>query len=146
MATVFDVPGNVLISKVKDELKKIEQLKPPVWSKFVKTGSAKKKPPETDEFWYWRGASILRQLYISGKPVGVQRLRTKYGSKNDKGRKPARFRKSGGSIIRKLFQQLETAGLVKKSTEQGKKGRSLTPKGKSILDKEASRISKESKK
>jgi small subunit ribosomal protein S19e len=146
MATVFDVPGNELIPKVKDELKKIEQLKPLIWSKFVKTGSAKKKPPENDEFWYWRAASMLRQLYIQGKPVGIQRLRTKYGSKNDKGRKPARFRKCGGSIIRKLLQQLETAGLVKKSTEQGKKGRILTPKGKSLLDKEAAKISKEYKK
>lgn len=146
MTTVFDVPGNILISKLKDELKKIEQIKPTEWSKFVKTSSAKKKPPESDEFWYWRAASIMRQLYMNGKPTGIQRLRTKYGSKNDKGSRPGRFRRAGGSIIRKLLQQLEKAGLVKKSNEEGKRGRLLTPKGKSMLDKEAARISKEFKK
>ena len=146
MTTVFDIQGNLLVSKLKDELKKIGQLKPPAWAKFAKTGVAKKKPPENDDFWYWRAASILRQLYIAGRPVGVQRLRTRYGSKNDKGRKPARFKKAGGSIIREVLQQLETAGLVKKSLDEGKKGRLLTPKGKSMLDKEAAKVSKEFKK
>jgi len=146
MTTVFDVPGSLLVSRLKDELKKNEQIKPPTWSKFVKTSSAKKKPPETDDFWYWRAASLLRQLYIRGKPIGVQRLRTKYGSKNDKGSRPGKFRESGGSILRKMFQQLEIAGLVKKSMEAGKKGRLLTPKGKSLLDKEAAKISRELKK
>jgi len=146
MVSVFDIPGDKLISSLKEELKKIPQVKPPEWSKFVKTSCAKVKPPENDEFWYIRTASILRQLYIRGKPTGVQRLRTKYGSKKEKGAKPASFQRAGGSIIREILQQLDAAGLTKKVTESGRKGRAITPKGKSLLDKQAAKISRESKK
>jgi small subunit ribosomal protein S19e len=144
MTSVFDVPASELVTRLKDELKKVEQIKPPEWSKFVKTGISRKKPPEQDDFWYWRAASILRQLYVRGKPIGTQRLRVKYGGKDDTGSKPKHFSRAGGSVIRKILQQLETAGLVKKSTES-KKGRLLTPKGKSFLDKEAANLARAKK-
>lgn len=145
MVSVFDVPGTPLVQKLKEELKKVEQIKPPEWAKFVKTGISREKPPEQDDFWYIRAASILRQIYIKGSPVGVQRLRTKYGGLKDKGRKPPHFAKAGGSIIRKILQQLEAAGFVKKSTES-KKGRIITPKGKSFVDKTVAQLVKELKK
>jgi len=84
MATVFDVNPHQLIGKLKEELKKTDAIKAPEWAKFVKTGSMKNKPPEQDDFWYIRAASILRQLYIQGRPLGVQRLRVKYGGKKKK--------------------------------------------------------------
>lgn len=145
MATIFDVPADKLIERAKEGLKKVDAIKPLPWSRFTKTAVAKNKPPEQEDFWYIRAAGIMRQLYKMGTPVGVQRLRTKYGTSIRTLRRPTHFRKGSGSILRKILQQLETAGFVKKITVDGKKGRTLTPKGKSYLDKYAAAIVKESK-
>jgi small subunit ribosomal protein S19e len=53
--------------------------------------------------------------------------------------RPERTRKAGGAIIRKILQQLEQAGLVAKT----KQGRVLTPEGRSLLDRIASKIARE---
>jgi len=49
------------------------------------------------------------------------------------------FKKGSGSIQRKIFQQLEKAGLVQKTV----KGRILTAKGISLLDKIAYEVFQE---
>ena len=130
MVSVLEVPADKLIEKLKEELKKFENIKPPLWAKIVKSGRNKERPPEQDDFWFVRAASILRRLYIDG-PVGVSRLRTYYGGRKERGVKPAKTYKASGSIIRKVLQQLEIEGLVSKE----KKGRILTPKGRSLIDK-----------
>jgi len=126
-----DVDPQKFIEVCKEELKKIEVIKPPEWAKFVKTGTHKKFPPEQEDWWYIRAASILRRIYLDG-PVGVERLRTYYGGRKDRGHKPEKFKKGSGSIIRKCLQQLEAAGLVKKS-EGTKKGRIVTEEGKKFI-------------
>ena len=55
----------------------------------------------------------MRQLYIKGV-IGVGKLRTRYGSRKDRGVRPARFKKSSGKILRVILQQAEKAGLVEK--------------------------------
>jgi ribosomal protein S19E (S16A) len=65
--------------------------------------------------------------------VGVERLRTRYGGRKNRGVRPARFRKSSGKIIRTILQQLEKAGLVETLKER-QFGRRLTPKGRNFLD------------
>ena len=77
MATVFDVNANELITRAKEELKKIEQIKPTEWAKYVKTGVSRERAPIQEDYWYIRAAAIMRQLYKMGIPTGVQRLRTK---------------------------------------------------------------------
>ncbi|MCD6467227.1 MAG: 30S ribosomal protein S19e [Methanomicrobia archaeon] len=129
MTTVYDVPADKLIGKLKGELKAMKEITPPEWAKFVKTSSSRERLPDQEDWWYIRAASILRKVYING-PVGVSRLRTVYGSKKNRGCKPERFRKAGGAIIRRILQQLEEAELVKNET-----GRVITPKGRSLLDK-----------
>lgn len=114
------------------ELKKMPEFKKPVWMDFVKTGLSKKRVPEDEDFWFKRGASILRQLYINGV-VGVERLRTRYGGRKNRGVRPARFKKSSGKIIRVLLQQAEKAGLVEKVADD-QFGRRLTKKGREFLD------------
>ncbi|MEM7819053.1 MAG: 30S ribosomal protein S19e [Candidatus Aenigmatarchaeota archaeon] len=137
MVTVRDVEAQKLIEKLKEELKKFEEIKPPAWSFFVKSGVHKERPPEQEDFWFIRAASILRRLYLNG-PVGVERLRTYYGGRKQRGTRPARFRKASGNIIRKILQQLEKAGLV----EKDKKGRKLSRKGISFLDRIAYEVKK----
>ncbi len=141
MVTVYDVPPDKLISALAEYLKKnVPEVKPPPWALFVKTaGPARERPPEDPDWWYVRCASLLRKLYIHG-PVGVERLRTAYGGRTKSRVKPEVFKKGGGSIIRKALQQLEKAGLVMKV--EGK-GRMLTPEGRSLLDRIATKVFRE---
>jgi small subunit ribosomal protein S19e len=129
MTTVFDVPADSLITRLKEELKKRNEIKPPAWAAFAKTGVHKQMPPEEPDWWFIRSAALLRRLYVDG-PVGVQRMRTAYGGKRDRGSSPYQFRKGSGSIVRKIFQQLEKAGLV----EKNKSGRRISAAGMSYLD------------
>ena len=82
-------------------------------------------------------------MYKIDKPIGVQRIRTKYGGKQQNMPKPAHFRKGAGGMIRKILQQLESAGLIEKIVLKDRKGRVLTPKGKSFVDKHAAALLKE---
>ncbi|MEM5773214.1 MAG: 30S ribosomal protein S19e [Candidatus Aenigmatarchaeota archaeon] len=118
-----------LVERLKEELKKLEEIKPPEWAKFAKSGVHKQRPPEQLDFWYIRAASVLRRIYVDG-PVGVERLRSYYGGRRKRGFFPQHFRKASGAIIRKILQQLEKAGLVEKT----KKGRKITAKGQKLLD------------
>jgi len=114
-------------------LREIKEFKVPEWATFVKSGASRKRPPVNEDFWYTRAASILRQLYIKGV-VGVGKLRTRYGSKKDRGGRPDEFRKASGKIIRLILQQAEKAGLAEQETKF-QHGRRLTEKGREFLDK-----------
>ncbi len=137
MVNVKFVPPQALIEEVAKYLKEnVEEVKPPEWAMYVKTGCHKERVPEDPDWWYKRCASLLRKLYLHG-PVGVERLRTAYGGRKDLGHRREHFRKAGGAIIRKALQQLEAAGLV---TKVEGKGRVLTPEGRSLLDRIAAKI------
>lgn len=139
MASVYDIEPNILIKKAAEKLKEISAVKEPIWARFVKTGVHKEKPPVELDWWHTRVAAVLRTVYIKG-PIGVQKLRTKYGGKKNRGVKPGKFFPASGSILRKSLQQLEKAGLIIYKKDGVKKGRIITPKGKSFLDKIASEI------
>ena len=138
MVTARDVPAAKLISKAKEELKKVSEIQPPAWMKFAKTGIHRERPPEQPDFWYIRSAAIMRKLYVNG-PVGVSRLRTNYGGRRRRGYKPAISMRAAGNAIRKILQQLEKAGFA----EKAKGGRKITAKGQKFLDKIAFEVSKE---
>jgi len=135
ITTVYDVPADMLIDGVKEELKNDKNLTPPQWATFAKTGSSREKAPDQNDWWYIRAASIMRKVYVYG-PVGVETLRVDYGGKKNRGVKPEKFRKSSGAIIRKIFAQLEKGGYIKKA----EKGRIISSQGMSLLDKKASEI------
>lgn len=141
MTHIKSVNTNELNKKAAEELKKQKLVQPTEWSKFVKTGHNKERLPDNQDWWYARSAAIL--LTISGRgPVGTQKLRTKFGGKKRRGHKPAHFYKASGSIIRKILQQLEKSELIKQTEKGVHKGRVLTPKGTSFLDKLAVQIAK----
>ncbi len=144
MPTMYDADAQELIIKVAEELKKVNEIKPPAWAPFVKTGVHKERPPVNADWWYIRAAAVLRTIYRLG-PIGVSKLRTKYGGKENKGYKPEHHHKGSGNIIRKILQQLEKAGFVKQAQKGVHKGRIMTGKGKSFLDKIATKIAKGSK-
>jgi small subunit ribosomal protein S19e len=132
MVTLYDVPADALIEAVAEELD--GRIEPPAWAEFTKTGTGRELPPQQDDFWYVRGASLLRKLAMDG-PKGIDRLSTEYGSKQ-RGTTRYRVAKASGSngskkIIRTILQQLEEEGLV--TTVKGE-GRRITPEGQSFLD------------
>jgi small subunit ribosomal protein S19e len=96
------------------------------------------------DWWHVRAAAVLRSVGRLG-PVGVSKLRGKYGGKKNRGHKPNQFQKGSGNIIRKVLQQLEAAKLIKQTKVGVHKGRVLTPEGHSLLDKAAVGIMKEQK-
>ncbi len=132
MVTALEVPADKLIQKVAEYLKEnIPQVKPPEWAFYVKTGAHKEKPPENPDWWHYRAASILRKLYKSSEPIGIETFRTIYGGRKNYGSAPEHFVKGSGSIVRKILQQLEQAKLVRKVRGRG---RTLTPQGRALLD------------
>jgi len=129
MTTLYDIPAELFIPRLAEELKKRKEIQPPAWAAFAKAGVHQQMPPEDPDWWFIRAASVLRRIYIDG-PVGVQRMRTAYGGKRDRGSSPFQFRKGGGSSLRKVLQQLEASGLVAKD----RTGRSLSVEGRKFLD------------
>ena len=140
MVSIYDVDPTELINKAAGKLKENEAIKPPFWASFAKTGTHKERPPVSQDWWYVRAASILRAIYKLG-PVGVSKLRTKYGGRKRRGYRTEHFYKGSGSIIRKILQQLEKAGYIKKVEKGLRKGRIVTPQGESLLEKTAVVIS-----
>ena len=130
--TIFSKDAQLFNIALAAALKDVKEISAPEWSFFVRTGVSKQRVPESPDFWYARSASILRQLYLHGV-VGVEKLRTRYGSRKDRGVRPAKFRKSSGKIIRLILQQAEKAGLVEK-VKDTQFGRRLTKKGRDFLD------------
>jgi small subunit ribosomal protein S19e len=134
MTTLYDVPPETLIEAVADRLTEESAVEEPDWLQFAKTGVDRELPPEQDEFWARRAASLLRKVAIDG-PVGVGSLRTEYGdAKQGSNRyrvRPRRQSEGSGNIIRTALQQLEEAGYV--DTAEGE-GRVITGEGQSLLD------------
>ncbi len=139
MASIYDVQPNDLIERTAVELAKMPEIAPPEWARFVKTGHFRQRPPIRQDWWYIRAAAVLRSVYKLG-PIGVSKLRTKYGGKKDRGHKPEHTYRAGGNILRKVLQQLEAAKLIKQGAVGVHKGRIITPKGISLLDKTATQI------
>lgn len=133
-SSVYELKADEYNTKLAEALKQIPEFKKPEWSLFVKSGVSKIKPPTDNDFWFKRAASILRQAYIR-KVVGVNRLRTRYGSKQNRGMRPEKFKKASGKMIRTMLQQAESAGLLEKYNISGKRaGRKLTVKGRELME------------
>jgi small subunit ribosomal protein S19e len=140
LTTPYDVPAYEFIEKLAKYLREnVDEVQPPAWASVAKTGTHVEKQPHDPNWWYIRSASILRKVYVHG-PLGLEKLRAEYGGRKDFGVKPEHAVKAGGSNIRKVLQQLEAAGLVQTTCPQG---RTMTPKGRKLLQEVAEDLQKE---
>ena len=139
MVKAYDIPADLFIERLAEQLKKDSKIEPPSWAQFVKTGSHAERVPQNRDWWYVRCASLLRKVYIHG-PIGLSDLKSVYGGRKKLGYPPAHHRDAGGAIIRKALQQLEGAGYVAKANG---KGRILTQDGMKRLDNLGKQIHKE---
>lgn len=134
MTTVYDVPAEELIEALIGVLEEEAEIEEPDWIAYTKSGANRELPPEQEQFWGRRTASLLRKVAVDG-PVGVGALQTEYGgSKQGSNRyqvRPKHSADGSGNVIRTALQQLEEAGYVE--TAEGE-GRKVTPDGQSLLD------------
>jgi len=135
MAKAYDVPADILIDKLSEILKG-EDIAAPSWVPFVKTGAHAEKPPQKNDWWYTRCASLLRKIYLHG-PVGVKDLRGMYGGAKAVGYGGAHHRDSGGAIIRTAIHNLEKLGYLDKV--EGK-GRTVSHEGMKKIDRASTEI------
>ncbi len=138
MNKIYELDAQEYNLKLAEALKEIPEFEAPEWVKFVKSSPSKERPIDEEDFWYKRAAGILKQVY-KRKFLGVNRLRTKYGSKKNRGSAPEKFVKAGGKIIRTILQQADTAGFTEiikpnKGVKSQRPGRALTEKGKNFLE------------
>jgi small subunit ribosomal protein S19e len=136
MANVFEADSGKLVDVAAAQLEE-KGIERPKYIDFVKSGAGRERIPTQKNFWYLRCASVLRQVYING-PIGVPALRTRFGNRKGHTMHRHHHMKASGSIITDAFVALEKQGLVKK----GKKGREITPAGKSFLDKIANGLTR----
>lgn len=140
LPTPYDVPAQPFIEKLAKYVKdNIDQVSPPQWTPYAKTSAHTTRQPQDPNWWYTRCASLLRKTYMK-EPIGVERLRAQYGGRKDRGVRPEHVTKGAGGNIRKLFQQLEAAGLIKKVNG---KGRVLSGEGRRLLDTMATELKAE---
>lgn len=136
MTTFYDVPPDALIERVATEL----DIEAPEWAAYAKSGVSRELPPEQEDFWQVRAASLLRTVAKDG-PVGIERLRAHYGgAKQGSNRyqvRPDMKSDASGNVIRTALQQLEEEGLVQ--TAEGE-GRRITGEGRALLDETADEV------
>ncbi|MFB6207031.1 MAG: 30S ribosomal protein S19e [Haloglomus sp.] len=140
MATLYDVPTEEFIEALAARLAEDETFDEPDWATVTKTGVGRELPPEQEDFWQRRAASVFRKVAVDG-PVGVQRLRTAYGdSKQGSTRyrvRPEQKSEASGKILRTILQQLEDAGYIQ---QEGSAGRAVTGDGRAFLDEVATEL------
>ena len=127
---VFDVPIDLLLETISNDLKTQNTIQAPAFTVYVKSGAHTERAPQHDDWYFVRCASILYRVFKDG-PVGTESLRTYYGGRKSRGSKPHRHRKAGGKIIRSALQQLEKAKLIS-TAKTG--GRTITPLGQKYLN------------
>ena len=143
MTTFYDVPADDLIEAVAERLAEEDAIEAPEWMEFVTTGTDRELPPEQDDFWVTRSASLLRKV-ADNEPVGIGSLRTAYGGPKQgstRYRVRPKFRAdASGNVIRTALQQLAEAGYV--SVADGE-GRRVTAEGQALLDEVAGEVLEE---
>jgi len=136
MTTYHDVPADLLIGELSARLSEVDSINPPEWSKIVKTGTHRERPPAQDNWWYIRSAAVLRKVGKLG-PIGANHMAQHYGGPKDRGVKPNRAVAGSRNISRTVMQQLTTAGLIQSKMNLSgtvNHGKVLTPAGQKMLD------------
>ena len=136
MTTYHDVPADLLIGELASRLQGIEDVSPPDWADYAKTGSHRERPPVQQDWWHVRSAAVLRKVGILG-PIGANHMAQQFGGPKDRGVKQNRAVAGSRNVARTIMQQLTTSGLItSKHNLAGtvNLGKVLTSDGQSLLD------------
>ncbi len=135
MVNARHVPYDALIKGLSEKFAGDKRVEVPSWVGFAKAGIHREKSWVQDDWYHIRLASTLRKVAFKG-PIGISRLSADYGGRVDRGSQGYHPAKGSRFIVRHMFQTLEKLGYV--STE--KRGRIISSKGQSLLDKTAREI------
>ena len=139
MTTYYDVPADLLIGSLSAELQSFEQIIPPEWAEYAKTGTHRERPPTQENWWFIRSAAVLRKVGMKG-PIGTNHMAQLFGGPKDRGVKPTRAAAGSRNVARTVLQQLTEAGLITSKWNAANTvnfGKILTPEGHALLDKVA---------
>ena len=128
-SNVREVPAQLFVETLAKHLEKTGLIKAPEWSDLVKTASFKEMPPNNNNWFYIRAASIARQVYLNPH-TSVESLRNRYGGKVDYGHCPSHHGKCSGKVIRSCLAQLKKIEWIQETDE----GCVITKKGQKQLD------------
>ncbi len=137
MVDVKKVPPDLLLNHLVQILKTDKRIEVPEWTLFLKAGIHREKSWDDPDWYYRRLASTLRKVYLMG-PIGISKLSEEYGGRVDRGSKSYHPAKGSRFIVRKMLNQLEALGYVKKD----RNGRTVSPAGSSLLDKSSKEVMK----
>ncbi len=144
MTTFNDIPANILIDGLVEELSSLESIVAPDWAAFVKTGTHRERPPNQDNWWLIRSAAILRKVAFKG-PIGTNHMAQEFGGPRDRGVKPNRAAAGSRNIARTILRQLSDSGLITSSHNAAgtvNYGKILTPEGHKLLNNVAHSVRK----
>merc|ERR1712151_1105193 len=116
--TLKDVAADKFITAYAAQLKKAGQIEVPAWSNIMGTASYKDLSPYDPDWFYVRCAAVAH-------------LCIKFGGAKRRGTRPNRFARSSTNPVRSALKALESAGLVEKSRDGGRK---ITKAGQRELD------------
>ncbi|KAI9750630.1 MAG: Guanine nucleotide-binding protein G(I)/G(S)/G(T) subunit beta-1 [Chaenotheca gracillima] len=129
--SVRDVDAQKFIIAYAAFLKRQGKLPIPGWVDTVKTSNSNELPPQSEDWYYIRAASVARHIYMR-KTVGVGRLRKLHGSQKNRGSRPSHHVDASGSVDRKVMQSLEKINILEHDEDKG--GRRITQSGQRDLD------------
>merc|ERR1712137_695811 len=86
--------------------------------------------PYDPDWFYVRCAAVARQVYLH-QGIGVGHLTIKFGGAKRRGTRPNTFARSSTNPVRSALKALESAGLIEKSRDGGRK---ITKAGQRELD------------
>ncbi|KAM0686828.1 Protein component of the small (40S) ribosomal subunit, partial [Conglomerata obtusa] len=112
---IFHADTTSLNNAIADHLKHTDILNLPENVDIIKTGVAKRMPPEDKDWYYKRAASIFRSVVLntmseSEKGVGTHYFARKYKSRNNRGVRPSRMSKGSTGHVKAILEDLVKNG------------------------------------
>ena len=126
LITVKDVPADKFINAYAEHLKKTQKVQPMKGSGYIKTGVFKQMPPNSDDWFYVRAASLARVVYLRPE-IGISTLRHVYGGRKNNGNAQYHHALASAKILRYTLQQLESANVVMRLSDKRNKNHETLP-------------------
>lgn len=132
---IFHADTTILNAAIADHLKQSEILTQPENVDIIKTGVAKRMPPEDKDWFYKRAASVFRSVVLNtmknpntdpitnayiqntsceDRGVGTHYFARKYSTRQNRGVRPSKFAKGSTGHIKGILEDFTKCGWFKK--------------------------------
>ncbi|KAM0677580.1 Protein component of the small (40S) ribosomal subunit [Binucleata daphniae] len=124
---IFHVDTTVLNCAIADHLKQTDYLTIPENGDIIKTGVAKKMPPQDKDWFYKRAASVFRAVVLDTmktsdtdktkndcKGIGTGYFARKYSARQNRGVRPSRYAKGSTGHVKGILEDFTKCGWFKR--------------------------------